>query len=324
MDDVTSSGIATADATPISLYLDLEKGHIADIEVVARTALAWSAAIKEIAYIVDPSIEVRVELASGTEGSLSLNSWIKKIRGTAGIRSDLRTIAISVAAWFALQTASYTYQAILDYLRGDDAPLETRQMTEKELAQLATQIVDRLNANIARQQRQVIYRELERETAVKGVGVSLRLGVRPTYIVPRREFPLTTGSIVEEPATAKRKSITRMNVVVISPTLKGTPRSWRFQYSNLPEFGATMKDQAFLKAIEDGRIAIPLRAGTEMEVEIEAKEENEGGVWVVKERAITRVFQPEISRSGELPLEGPFERQQSKDNHQSDETDGPG
>lgn len=300
--------VEAPDATPISLYLDLEKGQIADIEVVARAALAWSAAIKEIAYIIDPSVEVKVELVSGTEGSLSLNSWIKKIRGTSGIQSDLRAIAISVATWFALETAGYTYEAILDYLRGDDAPAETQHMSEVELAQLAARIADRISEKVARPQRQEIYRELERETAVKGAGVSLKPGVRPSYIVPRSEFPLATGSVIEQPATSKRKTTTRMSLVVISPTLKGTPRSWRFQYGNLPEFGATMKDQVFLQAIEEGRISIPLRAGTEMEVEVEAKEENEGGVWVVKERAVTRVYRPEISRSGELPVGGPVER----------------
>ena len=65
--------------TPLSLYLDLEKGATADLEVVSRAALAWSAAIKDLAFILDPSIEIRVEIASGTPGSFSLNSLIRTV-----------------------------------------------------------------------------------------------------------------------------------------------------------------------------------------------------------------------------------------------------
>lgn len=42
--------------------------------VVARAALSWSAAIKELAFVLDPSLEVRVEIDSGTQCSFSLNS----------------------------------------------------------------------------------------------------------------------------------------------------------------------------------------------------------------------------------------------------------
>lgn len=306
MSDVTAAA-ETPDLTPISLYLDLEEGQIADIEVVARTALAWSSAIKEITYIFDPSVEIRVELASGTEGSLSLNSLIRKIRGTPGVQSDLRMIALAVVTWFMMQGASYTFAAVMDYLRGKDAPSEARQMTDAQLEELASRIAEKMGARVARPQRQEIYRELERDSAVRGVGVSLKPNTRPSYIVLRKDFAAASGSVIQEPIAAKRKTSSKMNVTLISPTLKGVPRSWRFQYGTLPEFGATMKDTAFLQAIEEGRISIPLRTGVEMEVEIESKEENEGGLWVVKERAVSHVYRPRISSSGELPLEGPAE-----------------
>ena len=53
--------------TPISLYLELVPDQKADLEVVARAALAFDAAIKELAYIIDPGMEIKVELESGTE-----------------------------------------------------------------------------------------------------------------------------------------------------------------------------------------------------------------------------------------------------------------
>ena len=71
-------------AEPISLYVDLHPGEAPDLEVVARAAIAWSEAIKEIAFLLDPSTEVRIELKSGTEGSLSLNGLLKAVRVEEG------------------------------------------------------------------------------------------------------------------------------------------------------------------------------------------------------------------------------------------------
>jgi hypothetical protein len=61
----------------ISLYLDLKPGQKADFEVVGRTAAAFAEAVKEIAFIIEPGMEVKLEFDSGTEGSLSLNALLK-------------------------------------------------------------------------------------------------------------------------------------------------------------------------------------------------------------------------------------------------------
>jgi hypothetical protein len=301
---MSETAIGQADAAPVSLYLDLEEGRIADLEVVARSALAWSSAIKEIMYILDPSVEIRIELASGTEGSLSLNAWVKKLRGSPESRRSLWAAVAGLAAWLTCEIGSYTVGAIIDYLRSDNAPPEVRQMTAAEIEQLASVLANKMAGNIAREQRQELYRELSRDPAIKGVGVSPKPSVRPSLIVPREEFKRMSGSAVEERVIERRSKSERLKVTLISPILKGAPRSWRFQYGTFPEFGAVMKDQRFLDAIEQGRIAFSLRAGIEMEVEMETKEEFEGGVWVVKERAITEVYNPAGSGRDELPLFG--------------------
>ena len=64
----------------LNLYLELEPGQLADLEVVARASISFVEAVREVAYIVDPSVTIRLELESGTEGSLSLNSVIKYIK----------------------------------------------------------------------------------------------------------------------------------------------------------------------------------------------------------------------------------------------------
>src|ERR1041385_2963429 len=65
-------------ALPISLYIDLERGQKADLEAVARASLAFAATIRDIAFVLDPSVDIRVELASGTESSLSLKPVLRR------------------------------------------------------------------------------------------------------------------------------------------------------------------------------------------------------------------------------------------------------
>ncbi len=69
---------------PISVYLDLEAGRVADMEVVARAALAFSAAVKDLAYVIDPGLDLRIELQSGTEGSLNLNTILRNLKDHKG------------------------------------------------------------------------------------------------------------------------------------------------------------------------------------------------------------------------------------------------
>jgi hypothetical protein len=49
----------------------------ADFEVVGLSAAAFAEAVKEIAFILEPGLEVRLEFDSGTEGSLKLKAIIK-------------------------------------------------------------------------------------------------------------------------------------------------------------------------------------------------------------------------------------------------------
>jgi hypothetical protein len=285
-------------SAPLSLYLDLEKGHIADIEVVSRAAIAWSQAVKELAYIADPSIEVRVELLNGTEGSLSLNSIVRVIKQTAANNPKLTTVIITCLTWFALETSSYTLAKIYDYLLSDDAPAEARSLSDSERTAVAEEVVRIVREQTARQEREAIFRELARDPKIRGVGVTTRPGQRPAIVVPRSEFQARSGQTAKiDIQDAKRRSTTEIaQVTLVSPILKDAERRWRFQIGALPEFGATMKDHEFLEGVAKGDISIPLRIGIEMEVELETKEELEDQLWVVKERNVLRVLSPKRAR----------------------------
>lgn len=284
---------------PISLYLDLEEGAVADLEVVARASLAWSNAIKEIAYILDPSIEVRIELKSGTEGSLSLNSIIKTVREIQKTNPKLTMILLTTTTWFALETSSYTYQKVLDHILSDDSPNEIHNLDKDELDSLAREVARRLEEGIAENQKKTIFEELEKDLSIKGAGITGRPRRRPKKIVPRSEFAARAGATTSiDETTERRTKRETIPVTLVSPILKDAERRWRFQTGSLPEFGATMKDHDFLEGVRQGDIEIPLRIGIEMLVELEVKEEFEDGVWVTKERNVMRVIKPSRREAG--------------------------
>lgn len=294
-------------SAPVSLYLDLAENEVADIEVVARAALAWSSAIKELAFVVDPSVSVTVELVSGTEGSLGLNACIRAIGKLANQQPKITTIVITSLTWFTLQTASYTYEKVLDWLTGANAPAVVRGLTHDEIKEIAREVAKAAANNVALPQRQQVFRELEKDKGIIGVGATQDAGKRPSFIVPRSDFSRRAGQSIQTTEDVKRRTTTaRMVVILVSPTLKDAERSWKFQVGSLPEFGALMKDHGFLNAFAAGRIGIPLRPGVEMDIELETKEEFEGEVWVVKERSVVRVYRPgQLNDPAALPLAPP-------------------
>jgi hypothetical protein len=103
--------VPTATAEPISLYLELEPGQTADLEVVARAALAFAAAIREAAFVLDPSLEISLGFESGTEGSLSLNSIIRSIKNNTKLDpATIKTLIIMVIFWFSTDIRQWTVQ----------------------------------------------------------------------------------------------------------------------------------------------------------------------------------------------------------------------
>lgn len=180
-------------ATPVSLYLDLEEGQVADMEVVAAAAIAFSRAIKELAYILDPTAQIRVELESGTEGSLSLNSLVRVIRGLKNNPGFVAGIAGGAAMWFLGNVGDYAFDQVADLVRKHLSPEQAQQLSEEEINKIAERVVKALNAGAAKPQVEGIFMELERDPAIKGVGVSPTPGKRPEVIVPRSAFPDRAG-----------------------------------------------------------------------------------------------------------------------------------
>jgi len=83
-----------------ALYLELKPGEKPDFEVVGLAAAAFAEAVKEIDYILDPGLEVRLEFESGTESSLILNAVLKVLKSRMDTAAPF--LGIVVGTQFAL------------------------------------------------------------------------------------------------------------------------------------------------------------------------------------------------------------------------------
>lgn len=284
--------------TPISLYLDLEPGEIADLEVVAKAAIAFSEAIKETAFVLDPSLKLKILLASGTEGSLSLNAIIETARKGAKDHPVLAALIFMVVSWFTMRTLEWGFDKALDAAFGD--AVQQVELTDEQLDVLAAKIVEAQERGVAKKQVQRIYEELDKDKAIKGVGATTKPGKRPEDIVPRAAFPERAGfTVTETDVLRRRERSTRETLVIVSPVLVDGNRRWRFR-SLEGEWGASIKDESFLENLLSGRIAIPMRAGVELDVVLQTTEEWNGAVWVPTERTITHVEDVRPPPSGEM------------------------
>ena len=83
------------------------EGAKADLEVAARASLAFASAVREVTYIVDQSIDLRIELVNGTEASLSLNSLFKSKIGDRIAKISLAAVGFGTINWFTAHTLGF-------------------------------------------------------------------------------------------------------------------------------------------------------------------------------------------------------------------------
>lgn len=306
---------ADGEEQPVSLYLDLEPGHKPDLEAVARAALAFAGAIRETAYIFDPSMTVRVELLSGTDGSLSLNSLIRAVKPRDIItRKRLIAVAIAAAIWFRMETGRWLFDEILNYITGT----HHSDLSQDDRAEIAKLVADSLEKQIAQKQIGQVYRELETDPAVKGVGATTETGKRPESIVPRSEFARRSGGasdVIETTEIIKQTRRSHQSVTVIRPVLEPGKGKWQFS-GPYGRFFASVRDQRFLDDLLNGRLAVPMRSGIRMDVDIDTAEENREGVWVPLTRtviAVRGIHQAAEQEGLSLPLPRGRPDQQGRD-----------
>ena len=277
-------------AEPVSLYLDLVPGKKADLEIVARAILAFAGAIRDAAYVVDPSLQLRIELVSGTESSLSINGLLTASARAQITKLTLRAVAFGAITWFTHHALDYAFQKTLDSVLADGpAP----GVSQEQVETIVRRTIDAYQRQAAPRVEEV-YRELEADPAIAGVGATREVGQRPETIIPRTEFASRATAAPASAANpgldrARRDRITIETLTLVSPVLLESKRKWRFIGKD-GEFGAAMKDGLFLDNLLRGRVAIPMVAGIRLEVELQTLEDPiEGGAWLVKQRNVLRV-----------------------------------
>lgn len=270
----------------LTLYLELEPGQKADLEVVGLAAAAFAEAVKEIAYILEPGLDISLEFDSGTEGSLKLNAILKTWRPLVP-RKMLYVIVATVVGWLANDARSYFVGKALDGVFVDE---EASSLSQEDVLRIARAVKDILDGKIAKEPSRQLFQQLERDEKIKSVGATHLPNQVPSSPIPRSEFA-NRANIVE---TTERELRTRIvqsteRLTLISPVLLNADRIWRFR-SVLGEFGYLMKDQVFLGRLLSGRQKLPMKAGIQITAVVDTHESFEGAIWVPKQRQIISVL----------------------------------
>jgi hypothetical protein len=213
-----------------------------------------------------------------------------------GLRRNLHLL------WFGGQSATYTYEKVLDYL------LQSPQLvilSDQDKQQIAQQVFALLSKQVAQDQVQNVYHALQSDAAVRGVGAHQGINERPQHIIPRSEFGARSNSHkeTEEQVKTRTKNVVT-TVTLISPVLlDASPRRWRVRGAS-GEFGVSVKDEGFLKSVISGEIKVDMVANIRLEVVLQSKEILKDGVWTIRERDILKVLKVTIPKQGTLDLSG--------------------
>jgi hypothetical protein len=284
---------------PLRLYYQLKKGHAADAEVIARASLAFIAGVKELSYILDPSLTVRVGMQGHADGSL----WEDLLLLVDKAQVEYRThhtrygLALAAIAWLLTPPLERARDIAWE-------PILSRYMPEakaEDVAEAKSLIERASTGRVAVQHKQQFYREIGRDTHIIGVSANIDRA-EPFRIVPQADFAEYSGRLPVVVTSLDRTTIGLMRVIILSPVLEVSDRRWKFATAQ-GEFGASVKDRAFLERIVAGQTAVRMRGGVELDVELETKERLIDGVWTITERNVIRVadiIEPAATRQGSM------------------------
>ena len=287
----------------ISLYFELGDGKTADLAVIASAALAWDSLIKEIASVVDPSLNLRIELVSGERGSLWLKSLLRATHAAAKKNPVISVPLGAIVSAFLLAPVSHIGEIAghkafdLVGIQWDDG------ISAEDVKTMSEAVASNLRNKNALDCKSEIFRHIERDPAIVGLGAGVSLTDKPKTIVPRSEFHARSEPPTKPTPPGKYRELPEdnCNVVLIKPVLISKPSAWRFQRGS-SQFSATMEDKKFLEAIGSRHTGLELGQGIEMTVNLLTRQEFIDGVWVNKKISVTRVVSsaPRPSPESEL------------------------
>lgn len=272
-------------AESITLYLDLKPGEKADFEVVGLAAAAFAEAVKEIAFILEPGLQIKLDFESGLEGSLKLEAILKSLNAADGRRGALVGIVSAVGLMLVTDLRQYGVGKLLDrYLM----PEQRQSLSDEDIERIAKAVRGVHEGRIAKAPVKEMYRQLERDAAIESVGSIAKPDAKPIDPIPRSEFPIRAGIAPRVDDTPKsRRSVTTENLILITAVFLHADRVWRFQ-SHFGEHSYHVLDLKFLDDALNGKFK--MKEGVEITAEVETLEENEGGLWIPRRRSILKVL----------------------------------
>lgn len=286
-------------ADAVSLYLDVPPDELVDLEVAAKAAIEWSRGLKAAAIALDGEYEYRVNLVAAKPGS---SNWLAKVeRSKVNQAAErlkkgweevplLMRWTISLAVVIPL-TAIPTYEY---WIGGDE------KFSDTQLKQIEDSIRKVSEEPTVKAHRQSIYREIQRDPKVKGVGAGVADNPdwKPNQTIPANQFAEAEGLFEpQEAPQAERTIAPELDVILVAPNLHNAPRAWTFRQEGIPgTFNATMKDKKFLNALERSAVRESFRADIPMRIRLEIKQESVDGEWRVKRRgrSVVEVILPKV------------------------------
>ena len=286
------------DQAPSSLYFDVAQGQLADLEVVARTSIAWAALVKEVAFVLDPSAEIQVQFVTSTPGSAFVNNLTTAVKKAAKENPLIAGPLIAIATTFALAIPVHLADdAAKDFL-AKVGHVHTDEISDESARKIAEEVVKLERNNIAREQRKELYRQSERDEKIIGFGIGRTFDKRPEIVVPRSDFRdrFGVGELIQTSSEIRYELQERYPVEILRSSSQAKEAMWRFS-SDSGEFSAKMKDRAFLDALRSGHTGLEIGEGVEIGIDLKTKLERRDGVWTIVERTVERVHAPKARQS---------------------------
>ena len=266
--------------------MELEPGTKPDFEVVGLAAASFAEAVREIAFILDPSLDARLEFESGTEGSVVLNAAFKTLKSKDGLRGTLIGVILGTSLAFVGDVRQWTVQKLLDHYFTDE---QRRELSTEDVTRIATICKNVEDGKVAKEPIQKVYRQLERDAVIKSVGTITTPHTTPPSPVLRSAFSERAALAPQvQTSPRSRTTLSTETLTLIRPVLLDSDRPWRLA-SPLGELAYRMDDKTFLRSVIEGKAHLSLKAGIRITAKVETDEELEGGVWTPKLRKITKV-----------------------------------
>jgi hypothetical protein len=281
----------------LSFYIDVKPGELVDLEVAATAAIAWSQGIKAAAQNLYPDDQIRVTLIAAEHGS---SNWMAKIehssinRGAEKVHAKWKAIPLIVRVGIGLVVVvPVTAKPTWEYWTGNEGFSEKQKQELKD-------IIDQARTPPVESQQKKIYKTLQRDPKITGVGTGVPTGPRwkPEKLVPANQFAEADGLFtLQEEQPSERTLTPTLDVILVSPQLENAPRTWTFRQEGIQgTIKAIMKDKQFLAALDRSAVREQFRANIPMRIRLEVTERLINGEWKVvrKGRTVAEVIEPKV------------------------------